>query len=271
MPKANSKSSQRSLRPARSGVALRRSRVAQREAWLRQIAPPSLFHALFDHLPGLHFFAKNRRGETMFSSQSVRKLYGLREEADVIGLTDFDLNPPMMARGYVADDARIYRTGEPVLRRVELWWDARGIPDWYQVTKLPIRSRRGAIIGIMGVLQRCEGGERPAMPWREIDAAVRCIREKFRGPLTVADLARSASLSPRQLERKFHSILGVSPQEFLIKTRVLAACHALRHDTAPLADIATDCGFYDQSSFTEHFRRYVGQTPRAFRRSMAGS
>jgi AraC-like DNA-binding protein len=262
MPKPTPKSSKRQTRS---------SRLAQREAWLRQIAPASLFHALFDHLPGLHFFAKNRRGETMFSSESVRKLYGLRDEADVIGLTDYDLNPPVMAKGYVADDERIYRTGEPVLRRVELWWDARGVPDWYQVTKLPIRSRRGAIIGIMGVLQRYEGAVHLAMPWREIDDAVRHIRERFRGPVSISDLAKLTGLSSRQLERKFHAILGISPQEFLIKTRVLAACHALRQSEASLADIATDCGFYDQSSFTEHFRRYVGQTPREFRRAMEGS
>lgn len=271
MPKPTS----RPARPRATSSPLRdaslKQRVAQREAWLRQIAPTSLFHILFDHLPGLHFFAKNKRGETMFSSSSVRKLYGLRNEADVIGLTDFDLNPPVMAKGYVDDDERIYRTGEPVLRGVELWWDARGVPDWYHVTKLPIRSRRGAIIGIMGVLQRYEGDLRLAMPWREIDAAVRYLREHFRRPVNVADLAKHTGLSPRQLERKFRAILGVSPQEFLIKTRVLAACHALRHSDAPLADIATDCGFYDQSSFTEHFRRYVGQTPREFRRSMVGS
>ncbi|MFA7005986.1 MAG: PAS domain-containing protein, partial [Verrucomicrobiia bacterium] len=156
MPRPTSKTTKRHAPPSRLGSAPVKHRLAQREAWLRQIAPTSLFHVLFDHLPGLHFFAKNRRGETMFASSSVRKLYDLHDEADVIGLTDFDLNPPVMAKGYVADDARIYRTGEPVLRRVELWWDARGIPDWYQVTKLPIRSRRGVIIGIMGVLQRYE-------------------------------------------------------------------------------------------------------------------
>lgn len=265
MPKATSTKARRrpgyrSLKTEPSGI-----RLARREAWLRQVAPDSLFHALFDHLPGLHFFAKNRRGETMFASNSVLRLYGLRQEADMIGLTDFDLNPPVMAKGYVADDARIYRTGEPVLRRVELWWDARGIPDWYQVTKLPIRSRRGTIIGIMGVLQRYAGSVHLAMPWREIDAAVRHIRENFRGPVSVGDLAKLTSLSPRQLERKFHTILGVSPQEFLIKTRVLAACHALSQSSAPLADIATDCGFCDQSSFTQHFRRHVGRTPREFR------
>jgi AraC-like DNA-binding protein len=244
-----------------------RRRLERREAWLRQIAPSSLFHALFDHLPGLHFFAKNRRGETMFASSGIRKLHGLCDEADVVGLTDFDLSSPHMAEGYLADDAHIHRTGEPLIRRVELWWDARGIPDWYRVTKLPIRSRRGAIIGIMGVLQKCEAAVGPAMPWREIDDAVRHIRENFRGPVHVADLARRTGLSSRQVERRFQHVLGVSPMEFLIRTRVLAACHALRNTDAALAGIAADCGFYDQSSFTEQFRRHIGETPRRFRQS----
>lgn len=204
----------------------------------------------------------------MFLSRSQQVRYGLRQEHDAVGLTDFDLNPSSMAAGYVADDAHIYRTGEPLVRRVELWWDAQGIPDWYQVTKLPIRSHRGRIIGIMGVLQRYEGAVHPDMPWREIDAAVRHLREHFRGPVPVADLAQRTGLSARQLQRKFREILGTSPQEFLIKTRVLAACHALRHTTASLANIAADCGFCDQSSFTNHFRHHVGQTPRAFRHAV---
>jgi len=70
------------------------------------------------------------------------------------------------------------------------------------------------------------------------------------------------------MERRFRNILGVSPREFLIKTRVLAACHALRQTSAPLADVAADCGFCDQSFFTRHFRRHVGQTPREYRAAM---
>lgn len=256
-------------RRVRGSAAERRRRIAQRDAWVREIAPGSLFHALFDRLPGLHFFAKNRRGELMFASKGIRALYGLRDDAEVIGLTDFDLNPDRMAEGYVRDDARIYATGKPIAGRVELWWDPQGMPDWYVVTKLPVWSRRGRVIGVMGVSQHYEGRARLTAPWREIASAVRHIRGNFRGPLRIAELARVARLSRRQIERKFHAVLGVTPQEFLIKTRVLAACRALRETCAPLAAIAADCGFYDQSSFTEHFRRRVGQTPRAFRRAAA--
>lgn len=202
----------------------------------------------------------------MFASRSIRELYGLRGEADVIGLTDFDLNPEGMAAGYVSDDERIYATGRPIAGHVELWWDPQGMPDWYVVTKLPVWSRRGRIIGVMGVSQHYEGRARLSAPWREIASGVRHIRDRFRGPLRIGELARLARLSRRQLERKFRAVLGVTPQEFLMKTRVLSACRALRETTASLAQIATDSGFYDQSSFTEHFRRRIGQTPGAYRR-----
>lgn len=245
-------------------------RLRKREDWLGEIAPTSLFHALFDSLPGLHFFAKNRAGELMFLSRSIRERYGIGQDADVIGLTDFDINPGGMAQSYVEDDARIYATGEPILGRVELWWDMRGIPDWYAVTKLPIHSRDGEIIGVMGVSQPYEDRAKLAEPWSEIAAAVRHVREKYRSSVDVSTLARLTRLSVRQLQRKFQTVLGVTPQEFLIKTRVLAASRALRESDAPLAEIAAECGFYDQSSFTEQFRRHVGQTPRQFRRSVGG-
>jgi AraC-like DNA-binding protein len=254
--------------PPRSPEEARR-RLEEREAWLREIAPSSLFHALFDALPGLYFFAKNRRGELMFMSRSNRERYGLRDDSELVGRTDFDLNPLGMAQGYVRDDESIYATGEPIIDRVELWFDDQGMPAWYAVTKLPIRSRNGTIIGVMGVSQEFEGRARLAAPWPEIEAAVKHVQENFRDPVSVADLARLTCLSTRQLERKFRAVLGITPKEFLIKTRVLAACRALRESDAPLTDIAVDCGFYDQSSFTEHFHRHVGQTPGQFRRAAA--
>jgi AraC-like DNA-binding protein len=233
----------RARRPAARSTEEVARYLKMRDAWLREIAPTSLFHALFDALPGLHFFAKNRQGELMFLSRSNRERYGLRDDAQVVGLTDFDLNPPGMAQCYVRDDERIYATGAPILNRVELWFDAQGIPAWYAVTKLPIRSRSGKIIGVMGVSQDYEGRARLVAPWREIEVAVRHVQDHFRDPVHVDDLARLTALSTRQLERKFRAAFGIAPKEFLIKTRVLAACRALRKSDAALSDVAIDCGF----------------------------
>jgi len=48
---------------------------------------------------------------------------------------------------------------------------------------------------------------------------------------------------------------------------VLRACQELTAGDAPLAEVALRAGFADQSHFTREFRRHVGVTPAAFRRS----
>ncbi len=248
------------LTPARRGTLL-----AKRETWLREIDPTRLFHRLFDMIPGIYFFAKNRRGEIMFASQGVLDLYHVADEASIIGMTDFDLNPRDMAQSYVQDDARIYATGKPLMNRVELWFDGFGMPDWSVVNKMPIRSRTGKIVGIMGFSQRYEDRARLLQPFQGISKAVNHIRVHYQNNISIRELARLSGLSARQLERKFRSTFGVSPRQFLIKTRLLAACRALRESVKSLAEIAFDCGFGDQSSFTRHFRGYIGMTPGRFR------
>jgi AraC-like DNA-binding protein len=243
--------------------------IAARDHWLRAIDPNHQFHRILDLLEGIYFFAKNRAGELMLVSQSTLARYGMADELEILGKTDFDLNPEAMAEGYVSGDVRIYETGEPILDHMELWFDAQGIPDWYIVHKLPIRSRDGEIIGIMGILQSYRGRERLVQPMFDIAPLVAHIRQKYREPIRIQDLAATAAISLRQLERKFKAAFGIGPQEFLIRTRILAACHALRESDRGLAEIAAEHGFYDQSSFTQHFKRHIGQTPTQFRRSSA--
>tara|TARA_B100001123_G_scaffold450929_1_gene625195 strand:+ start:3852 stop:4031 length:180 start_codon:yes stop_codon:yes gene_type:complete len=48
---------------------------------------------------------------------------------------------------------------------------------------------------------------------------------------------------------------------FLNKTRVDAACDDLLAKDKSISEIALETGFYDQSPFTQHFRKHVGMTP----------
>lgn len=57
---------------------------------------------------------KNRCGQTLFCSSNLPHNHGLRDETEMLGKTDFDLTPGPLAEKYVADDAEIYRSGEPV-------------------------------------------------------------------------------------------------------------------------------------------------------------
>jgi AraC-like DNA-binding protein len=243
--------------------------AAERTAWLRRLAPESLFHRIFDYLPDLTFFAKDARRRLMLASRRIYELYGLSDATELVGLTDYDLNPDVMARSYTGDDDRLLRGEVDVIERLELWFDAQGLPDWAHVTKLPLKDNRGRIIGVMGVLRPPDARERQFPAFTILSQAVVRLRRDFRGRLTIEALAAECGLSVRALQRQFQRVFGLTPQEFLLKTRVAAACRALRTSARSLTEIAEDCGFSDQSSFTQHFKRRLGVTPRAYRQNSA--
>ena len=54
---------------------------------------------------------------------------------------------------------------------------------------------------------------------------------------------------------------GASPQAFIMKLRIQAACEALQLEGAQIADVSRDLGFCDQSAFTHHFHCHMGMTP----------
>lgn len=237
----------------------------ERDRWVTVLAPASLFHRLFDHIPGVFFFAKNRDGHIMFASEGLRQRYSMHDEAEILGMTDFDLNPGSMAQAYVDDDVLLLEGKAGSIERIELWWDRQGMPDWFLVTKLPVHDGKGRIQGVMGMLRRPDEEERRLPVFQTVAQAVEIIRHDFAKPLLVEDVARACGQSLRQLQRRFQSAFGVSPQEFLLKTRVLAAARLLETTALSVSEIARRCGFVDQSAFTLHFRKRTGQTPSAYR------
>ncbi len=230
------------------------------------LEPTLLFQRLFDHIPGVYFFAKNKSGHLMFASQGLLQRYQMRDDSEFIGRTDFDINPDTMAQAYVDDDKRLLAGKVEVIERIELWWDSQGIPDWFLVTKLPLFDKRRRIQGVMGTLRRPAEAERLLPVFQTVAQAVEIIRRDFSKPLLIEDLAKSCGQSLRQLQRRFQSAFGITPQEFLLKTRVLAAVRLLEETSQTASEIAQQCGFVDASSFTQHFRKRMGEAPAVYRR-----
>jgi transcriptional regulator GlxA family with amidase domain len=139
------------------------------------------------------------------------------------------------------------------------------MPDWFLVTKLPVQDAKGEIQGVMGLLRRPDEAERRLPVFQTVAQAVEMIRQDFSKPLLIEDVARACGQSLRQLQRRFQNTFGLSPQEFLLKTRVLAAARLLETTALSVSEIACRCGFTDQSAFTQHFRKRTGVTPTAYR------
>ena len=262
-----------SLRPRqraeRSPSEIQRWRET-RDAWMTSIDPNLHFHRIFDHIPGLHFFAKNREGHLMVASQGLRARYSMRDESEILGMTDFDLNPDPMAQAYVDDDRQLLGGEAEHIERIELWWDGMGMPDWFMVTKLPLRDHDGVIQGVMGVLRRPDDSDRELPVFQTVAKAVEIMRRDYPREVSIAEISKKCGQSVRQLQRRFRIAFGITPQEFLIKTRVLAAQRLLEETNLTVTEIAQQCGFVDASSFSQHFRKRIGFSPAAYRRERLG-
>jgi AraC family transcriptional regulator len=95
------------------------------------------------------------------------------------------------------------------------------------------------------------------------------IQAHLDDPLTLTDLGRVACLSPYHFSRSFKQAFGVSPHRYVIKRRIERAKVLLRRTDRPLARVAQEAGFTDQSHLTAEFRRQVGVTPGRFRAALA--
>jgi transcriptional regulator GlxA family with amidase domain len=86
-------------------------------------------------------------------------------------------------------------------------------------------------------------------------------------PLTVEELARRAFMSPRTFARRFRETTGTTPLQWLLRQRILLAKRLLETDDAGIELVALQCGFGSATALRTHFRRQVGVSPLAYRRT----
>jgi AraC family transcriptional regulator len=114
-----------------------------------------------------------------------------------------------------------------------------------------------------------DAGPPPAAPSprdaRRISAALRRIEVEAGEFLTLADLARDAGMSPYHFLRVFCRVVGMTPYQYVLRTRLHRAAVRLRRSGAPVLAVALDAGFADLSTFNRRFRRLIGMTPSTFR------
>lgn len=133
------------------------------------------------------------------------------------------------------------------------------------------RIQRAAIARVASALEGRAPGEweRAIDPVSEAVAAARAaIRRHLGEPLSIAELAESARVSPIALARAFKHEVGVPPHFFLTSLRVARALSLLESGHS-IADTATQVGFADQSHLNRYFRRILGTTPARFLRAVS--
>ena len=113
---------------------------------------------------------------------------------------------------------------------------------------------RQALTPLTGLLYRSS----KRIAERAVIAVMRA--EKHDGQCTVDDLAQAAGVSARQLDRLMLTNVGVTPKLFLRMLRFRKAI-TLHDQQQSWADIATECGYHDQSHLVREFKQFAGEPP----------
>ena len=121
------------------------------------------------------------------------------------------------------------------------------LADKYGLTASPPRNGRGLTVA-------------------QLQAAKQLLTAKIDENIPVADVAMACGLSRQYFTKAFKAATGVTPHHWLQQYRVEMAMQLLGSTTLPIAEIAIECGFADQSHFTRVFSRFAGSSPRTWRK-----
>jgi AraC-like DNA-binding protein len=104
---------------------------------------------------------------------------------------------------------------------------------------------------------------------RAVEAAL-WLDEHSHQPIDLESAAREVGLSAFHFLRLFANVIGVTPHQYLVRSRLRHAARMLADDAGSITDVAYDVGFGDLSNFVRTFHRAAGASPLRFRQASRG-
>ena len=142
-------------------------------------------------------------------------------------------------------------------------WDLLALyRDAPNIEPLEFESRALDLIGRIVPLARTTPRDLPSL-----QRAREYLHARFRDRLMMKDVARAAGVHPVYLGQAFRREFGETIGAYVNRMRIRAAAEQLSSSDAPLADVAFEHGFCDQSHFQRVFKRLSGRTPAEFRKN----
>ena len=215
--------------------------------------------------PGVMFCAKSVDLVYVLANQAFADRTMMDSPGEVIGRRAHDVFPAELAANYEAQDRTVLTTGRLLTNELEAVTGKNGEIGWYLTSKSRWVDDHGNPAGLVSVSVDLKTPFSTAAPHAALARAVEVARRAFRTPTAVTEMTAAAGLTSAQLERLAGRVLGLSPKQLVMRFRLEEALRLLGTSNVPLSEIAFGCGYYDQSSFTRHFKRVVGWSPSGWR------
>lgn len=236
------------------------------ENFTAQLRPGQIASGLFEALPDVMFWLKDRAGTIVYANRAFAELLRCSPD-DLLGKTDEQLFPPTLARSYRNDDLTVIQSAQPIRNKLEIVTRPIGGIEWRMTSKIPLIGLDGEVLGTAGVSRRLEHDENPNFPTpqRALSQVIDWIQARLAEDFSIRDLARAAGMSVSSLERRFHQFLGTTPRQYIVRARIAAACHQLLKTTLSIGQIATSVGYHEHASFTRTFTAIMHMSPKEYR------
>jgi len=239
---------------------------AIRERFFDSVQDAAQLLRLFDFLPNTYLYVKDIDGHFVAMNDGQTQMKDVKHQRELWGKTDLDLHSLHWGRLYQQEDRKVMESGRELPEQIWLVSAGDGTLGTFCSSKIPVRNRDGDVIGIAGVMYRIDQKQRAVSGNDPIKKATDLITKRFADPIEISEIAAHVELSTSQLNRRFRAIFQMPPSEYLQRVRVHEASRRLVDGDQAISEIAFECGFYDQAHLTRTFRRWMGMTPREFRR-----
>lgn len=100
-----------------------------------------------------------------------------------------------------------------------------------------------------------------------ISLAKEFIEQNYKENISIDEVSAACNVSTAYLHKIFKNTLGITPGNYILNIRISVAQNLLVNTHQPLIEIAFNCGFNSQSYFSDCFKKYVGITPKDFRKN----
>ncbi len=163
------------------------------------------------------------------------------------------------------ESRRVFSEPREISGPMSAWLANRALREFRAQDDVAPLAMEGVLLEMLAESARnCDAGSGSSAP-----AWLRRVRQSLDDSYLVApslaDLAAVGGVHPVHLSREFRKRYRLTIGEYIRKRRVEHASGLLSNSGMPMAEIASTCGFSDQSHFCALFKKYSGLTPAKFR------